>query len=125
MVERRDPPPPLEFALPDCPICEQTVGVDVDGYLVCEDCDASWTKHTYDHGEHGEWTDPDVEALPQCDAERWATNYVGVDPWRTDRCVLVAGHDYYGHLNGEGYRFDVRTRAEAHANHTATTKEYA
>lgn len=111
-TERRDPPPPLEFAFPDCPVCEQQVGPDPDGFLVCENCDAQWAKSDYDHGERGEWFN-ETEDLPQCPAERWNLPYGShPEPWRTDRCVLHAGHDSDDHLNGDGSRFTARSRDE-------------
>lgn len=114
-TERRDPPPPLQFAFPDCPVCEQEVGSDANGYLVCENCSAQWTKDDYDHYKRGEWFD-ETENLQQCPAERWSPPYgPHPEPRLTDRCVLHAGHDgdeLGDHLNGNGYRFDARTLAE-------------
>ena len=115
--ERRDPPPPLEFAFPDCPICEQETGCDPDGFLVCENCDVQWSKEAYDRGERGEWFN-ETENATQCGAERWVMPYGShPEPWCADRCVLEAGHGGVGgHLNGDGYRFDARTRDELLTN---------
>jgi hypothetical protein len=88
--------PDVEFQMPPCPICGQSLDRDGDE-LCCHNCRATWSSN----GSRGRWYEPEAKrCLATC--RRYPTH----EPDLVDQCALAAHHDLKGdvtHHSADGF----------------------